>query len=98
VGDPQEPLRDWHGDAQLSTGFTAPDWRSYTWVQPYFRDDYLSLLQTHSDHLVLAPSRRQALLKAVGDAINRAGGVIEIEYVTRLALARPAGDQGRLPG
>jgi SAM-dependent methyltransferase len=98
IADPGEPLRDWQGDARLSTGFSEPDWREYTWIQTYGRDDYLSLLQTHSDHLVLAPLRRRDLLTAVGETIDRAGGVIEIEYVTRLGLARPAGGQPPLPG
>lgn len=98
VGQPDERLRDWQGDPQLSTGFTEPEWRTYAWVQAYRREDYLSLLQTHSDHAILPPPRREALLRAVGDLIDRAGGVIEIEYVTRLGLARPAGDQGPLAG
>jgi SAM-dependent methyltransferase len=88
-GDPEERWRDWQGDVALSTGFTAPEWRTYAWVQAYRRDEYLSLLQTHSDHLMLARPRRQALLRAVGETIDGAGGVIEIEYVTRLGLARP---------
>lgn len=96
-GDPGERWRDWQGDVELSTGFTEPEWRTYNWVQAYPREDYLSLLRTHSDHLVLAPERRQALLRAVGDTIDGAGGVIEIDYVTRLGLARPACGQTR-PG
>lgn len=98
VRDLDDRQRDWQADARLSTGFSDPDWRAYTWVRSYLRDEYLSLLQTHSDHVVLAPARRQALLDAVGEAIDGAGGVIEIEYVTRLGLARPAGERGPVPG
>jgi SAM-dependent methyltransferase len=94
AGEPDERQRDWQSDIHLGTGFTEPEWRTYTWVQPYRRDDYLSLLQTHSDHLVLAATSRRALLNAVGDTIDRAGGVIEIEYVTRLGLARPIAQNG----
>ncbi len=90
TGGADEWWQNWEGDPGLSAGFTDPEWRTYPWVQAYTREDYLSLLQTHSDHLVLAPSRRQALLTAVGDTIDHAGGVIEIEYVSCLGLARPA--------
>jgi SAM-dependent methyltransferase len=81
-------VRDWRGDAPSAPGFTEPEWRSYGWVQPYTTSEYLSLLQTHSDHGVLEAPRRRALLDAVGRTIDHAGGVLEIHYVTRLGLAR----------
>jgi SAM-dependent methyltransferase len=94
----EEWWTDWKGDPNLSTGFTEPEWRTYEWTQAYTREAYLSLLQTHSDHLVLAPERREALLRGVGDVIEDAGGVIEIEYLTRLGLARPESRQSRPAG
>jgi SAM-dependent methyltransferase len=83
-------MGDWQGSRKGRTGFTDPDWHSYPWVARYTTSEYLSLLRTHSDHIVLDPARRQRLLKAVGAVIDRAGGSLELEYVTRLGLARPA--------
>lgn len=82
-------LQDWQGSRRGATGFTPPDWRTYSWFAHYATADYLSLLQTHSDHIVLEPGRRRDLLDAVGAAIDTAGGGMEIEYLTRLGLARP---------
>lgn len=84
----QDRLGDWQGDLE-TTGFTEPEWRTYPWLARYSTDEYLSLLRTHSDHVVLAPRRRQALLEAVGKVIDGAGGILELEYVTWLGLARP---------
>lgn len=83
-------LRDWQGSRRDATGFTPPDWRTYSWFTHYATADYLSLIQTHSDHIVLEPRRRRALLNAIGEAIEASGGSLEIEYLTRLGLARPA--------
>jgi SAM-dependent methyltransferase len=83
-------LRDWRGDSEQETGFTAPEWHAFPWLCRYTTNEYISLLQTHSDHIVLASERRQALLDAVGWVIDRAGGVLELEYVTHLGLARRA--------
>jgi len=80
---------DWQGDLNGATGFTEPDWHTYSWVARYTTSEYLSLLRTHSDHIVLDPARREGLLEGVGMVIDDAGGSLELEYVTRLGLARP---------
>ena len=83
-------MSDWHRGQVETTGFSEPEWRTYSWLARYTTREYLDLLQTHSDHIVLAPSRRQQLLEAVGTVIDSVGGSFELEYVTRLGLARPA--------
>lgn len=98
AGEAETFPRDWQDGAPRPTGFTEPEWRTYAWPQPYSRAEYLSLLETHSDHVLLKPSRRQALLGAIGEVIDRAGGILEIEYVTRLGLARRACGEGAGPG
>jgi SAM-dependent methyltransferase len=85
-----EWMDDWRGGLAGNTGFTEPEWRTYSWRERYTTSEYLGLLQTHSDHIILEPARRQALLDGLGSVIERAGGILELEYVTRLALARPA--------
>ncbi|MDP6823017.1 MAG: class I SAM-dependent methyltransferase [Dehalococcoidia bacterium] len=48
--------------------------------------DWLAMLGTTSDHLALPDKRRDALLHAIGDAIDQIGGV-EVKVATRLWLA-----------
>jgi SAM-dependent methyltransferase len=79
---------EWEGDLRGADGFMEPERREYEWLQRYSTEEYVALLQTHSDHVVLDPSRRRQLLQAVGRVIDSAGGTLELEYVTRLALAR----------
>jgi SAM-dependent methyltransferase len=55
--------------------------RQYPWSARYKTDAYLGLLNTYSDHLRLAPPRREALFQAVAGVIERNGGFIEKEYV-----------------
>lgn len=86
-----EAPRDWLAwgeDLRAADGFSEAERREYEWRQRYSTDAYVALLQTHSDHVVLEPSHRRQLLEAVGQAIDSVGGSIELEYVTRLALAR----------
>jgi SAM-dependent methyltransferase len=45
----------------------------------YRTAEYLTLLQTHSDHRMLAADARARLLEAIGRAIDDAGGVLVIE-------------------
>ena len=85
----EDSLRDWQGGPGQETGFTAPEWHAYPWRCRYTTDEYVNLLRTHSDHIVLAGDRLQALLEAVRGVIDGAGGGLELEYVTRLGLARP---------
>ncbi len=48
-------------------------------------------MQTHSNHRLLSPDRLRALLDAVGDAIDGAGGVLPLDVTTFLVTARRAG-------
>lgn len=79
---------EWERELRAADGFVEPERREYEWLHRYSTEEYVALLQTHSDHVVLEPSRRRELLQAVRRAIDSAGGRLELEYVTRLALAR----------
>jgi SAM-dependent methyltransferase len=76
------------GEIRASGGYGPPVQRSYRWQRAYSTEQYLELLQTHSDHLMLAPDRRLFLMEAVAAAIDRAGGQLQLDYVTQLTLAR----------
>jgi SAM-dependent methyltransferase len=77
-----------HDEVEESDGFERPELRNHESTTSYTTAEYLELLQTHSDHIVLDPSHRAALLAAVGTAIDVAGGRFTLVYVTRLCLAR----------
>jgi SAM-dependent methyltransferase len=62
--------------------------RSVRWSLRYSREQYLGLLGTHSDHILLADAARQRLFTAVGAAIDAAGGSFELTYETAMLLAR----------
>ncbi len=76
------------GDIRGSGGYESPLQRSYRWQRDYSTEQYLELLQTHSDHIVLEPERRRALMAAVAAVIDGAGGQLQLDYVTQLTLAR----------
>ena len=82
---------DWTGELHRAVGFEPPQPRSYTWTEDYTSKQYVELLQTHSDHIVLADVQRHALLDAVATVIDRRGGTLTIEYATAMWLARVAG-------
>jgi SAM-dependent methyltransferase len=68
--------------------FEPVEEREYRWEQAYRRDEWLALIRTHSDHVVLPDERRAALLAAVGAAIDGLGGQVAAHYRTRAMLAR----------
>lgn len=90
VDEPPEWWGDWTRELRGAAGFEPPDQRMYSWRQDYSAADYVQLLRTHSDHIVLEPVQREALLEAVGSVIDRNGGTLSLEHVTALWLARAA--------
>jgi SAM-dependent methyltransferase len=66
--------------------FASVEHRRYTWERDYTRSEWLELIQTHSDHATLPPSRLADLLDAVGAAI---GDGLHARYVTEAIFARP---------
>jgi SAM-dependent methyltransferase len=83
---------DWENELRSAAGFVDPQIRSYPWSERYETGAYVELLQTHSDHILLEPAQREALLDGVGRVIDRHGGRLEFEYVTVVAMARRAGE------
>lgn len=60
----------------------------YPWRQHYPTADYLELLRTHSDHQLLPPEQRRALLDAVAEVLEENGGGIEVQYEANLYAAK----------
>lgn len=74
--------------AQPLPGFAAWAIRTYEWTASYSADDYVGLLATHSNHVLLPGDRRRRLTDAVHRAITDAGGQIEHPYRTVLLTTR----------
>jgi trans-aconitate methyltransferase len=70
--------------------YGAVDFRVYPWTTTYTTAQYLDLLDTYSDHALLAEDHRAPLYQAIAEAIERRGGVVEISYVSLAFLARRA--------
>lgn len=87
-GERPDVREDWAREVDAAGGFGEAEVREYEWAHAYGTQEYLALLGTHSDHLLLPPAERSRLLEAVGAAIDRHGGTLVMPYVTRACLAR----------
>jgi trans-aconitate methyltransferase len=81
---------EWHADIEMSDDFVSADVVEHAWALAYSSAEYVQLIQTHQDHILLDPASKRSLLAAISRAIDAAGGSIRVEYVTRLCLARRA--------
>ncbi len=78
----------WEEEIEAGDGFEQPVLRRYEFAAAYSTAQYVELLRTHSNHIVLESGQQRTLLERVAAVIDRAGGVLEMTYVTRLCLAR----------
>ena len=78
----------WRSGVDDADGLGGAEVREYEWSRTYTGDDYAALLQTHSTVRVMDPARRQMLVDAVAQAIERHGNAFELPLVTRVYLAR----------
>src|SRR5579875_229237 len=83
----RDEWQEWRAEIAAAEGFERPEVRSYRWRLEYTSRSYVELLETYSEHILLAPERRQALHQAIAEAIERAGGRMVQPMVTRLCLA-----------
>ncbi|MFZ0091275.1 MAG: class I SAM-dependent methyltransferase [Solirubrobacteraceae bacterium] len=78
---------EWEADIASSPWFTAPAVRTFPWRQKYTGRQYVDLVQTHQDHILLADAPRAELLRAILRTIDDCGGAFEMPFVTRVCLA-----------
>lgn len=75
-------------ELEAAAVFRSIERRSHDWARVYDRDLYLRLLNTYSDHRLLADDQRSALFAAVSELIDTEyGGSVERPYRTELILA-----------
>jgi hypothetical protein len=87
ASEPTNLAGDWQAEIESSKDFADPRVREHQWSCSHATADYVALLQTHQDHILLEPEKRQRLMAAVSLVIDQAGGAINIDYITRLCLA-----------
>jgi SAM-dependent methyltransferase len=71
-----------------SASFAPAEVSTFAWSHTHDTAQWLALLQTHSDHQALAADRREALLAAIGEAVDSLGGSFEMPYEAILVTAR----------
>jgi hypothetical protein len=86
--DPRTSWGYYGEDLDRAHGFEPEPVRNYDWRCPYTSDEYIRLIQTHSDHIMLPDPQRTALFGAIRRVIDDAGGQFELDYRTYLWLAR----------
>ncbi len=79
---------DWEDEVQRSDGFAQARVNTYPWSLDHSPAGYAALLETHQDHVLMAPGARHELLTAVIKVIEVAGGGLTLPLRTRLCLAR----------
>lgn len=70
--------------------FEPQERRGFPWSERVPTRRYIALLETHSDHAVLADAVRQRLLDGVAELVDAAGGEIDVHYETVIHIARRA--------
>jgi SAM-dependent methyltransferase len=68
--------------------FASVDTTVYRWSTTVEADDLIGRTGTYSDHIRLAPERRDALLDAIRAVIDKRGGSVTVHYKTYTILAR----------
>jgi SAM-dependent methyltransferase len=88
ASEPTDLAGDWSAEIEASAGFVRPQVCTYPWSRAYLTAEYLDLLQTHQDHILLEAGARERLLAAVATTVDAVGGEIALSFVTRLCMAR----------
>lgn len=84
-GETAEP--PYAADLERSRLFDKPFTRTYAWTQEYSTNEWVQMVLTHSDHLLLAPGVRDALINDVSDVIDANGGQVVADYSTYAVFA-----------
>ncbi|MBE6759023.1 MAG: class I SAM-dependent methyltransferase [Ruminococcaceae bacterium] len=72
----------------LRYGFADAEYHLYRFPRDFTAEGYMLLLSTYPDHMNLEAENRERLFRGIYDAIERHGGVITVNYIVDLELAR----------
>jgi SAM-dependent methyltransferase len=76
---------------QQAGSFGAPEQWRFDWDRSYARDDFLDQIPTTGGHNRLPTARLEALLAAMGAAIDAAGGSVPVQYAALVLIAERNG-------
>jgi SAM-dependent methyltransferase len=92
--DPRQMVPD-TSDLEACGWFAKPEVRMYITEETYTREQYIELLTTYSGHRTLDEDRRQRLLDAIGELIDREyAGSIRKCYLNELVVAEVLNTRG----
>lgn len=83
-----EGTGEWRPELVTAAGLRQLSVRRYERVLEYTSAEYVSLLGTYSDHILLQADRRERLLADIAQIIDRRGGRLRLPVTTLLCLAR----------
>jgi SAM-dependent methyltransferase len=87
----EDQLRSIHRELERSGSFGSSARRSHDWTRVYEREDYLRLLATYSDHMLLPDDRRARLFAQIAKLIDAEfDGRVVRPYRTELMVCRLA--------
>lgn len=76
------------GTPPPEAGFGPFSWQVFPWARRYTSREWTDQVQTHSDHRMLEPARRELLLSRLTEVIDGHGGVFDHPYDCWLWTAR----------
>lgn len=85
---PEEIYTGFRFGSMEQYGFQDTDIKLYDATRDYSADEYISLLDTYSDHRALPEDNRVSLYAGVKDAILRHGGYQRIDFTFMLYMGR----------
>jgi SAM-dependent methyltransferase len=74
-------------DLRASGLFGSVELRKYPWTRTYSATEYVRLVSTYSDHLILPPQQRATLAGEITAALEAVGGTVVANYVTLAIVA-----------
>jgi SAM-dependent methyltransferase len=86
--EPEDLAGDWEAEIAGADGFVDAVVRDYERECRYTSEEYLRLLGTTSNHVLLDEATRDRLLERIAAIIDSHGGILELPLLTRLCLAR----------
>ena len=69
-------------------GFVDTKYNLYHMTKDFTADEYVGLLNTYPDHMMIEKTNREKLFNGIHTTINKNGGVITVYYTMDLELAR----------
>lgn len=87
ASDPTTLAGAWEAETTWEGLFERPAIEEFEWSQQYSAADYVRLLRTHQDHMLLEADQRDRLLARIRELIETATGTIELPLTSYVCTA-----------